>query len=160
MELTLNGIPITVDPIAAKEIVHQHLLGIVADIPFTDADARAVVGTKIILHKGEVLIGIYTGPDGRLTYAILLPGVKKKVSWNDAGAWAKEQGGDLANRIEGLLLFTYHRALFDKDDVLWLNEQGAGSDAYAWFQSFYYGDQSGWRKVSKDMARAVRRVSI
>ena len=54
--------------------------------------------------RGEKLIGYYAGPDGKTTVAILLPGEKKDVTWKDALAWAKDQGGDLPNRVEALLL--------------------------------------------------------
>ena len=161
MQLTLNGTPITVDPIAAQEIVRRHLLGIVDEPPGSEALAMIdkPAGGKIILHKGEKLIGSYAGPDGKTTVAILLPGEKKNVAWKDALSWAKDQGGDLPNRVEALLLFQHHRGEFQRE-VYWTNEQPAEVSSYAWGQSFGDGFQDVWLQGYKDVARAVRRVAI
>ena len=158
MNLTINGIPISVDPIAAQEIVRKHLLnGEAKDVPMI-----AIAGSVNMpqLQKGERFIGSYSGPDGKVTLAILMPGEKKNVTWPDAQTWAKEQGGDLPSRVEGLLLYLHHRDQFQKDDVLWLNEQHADFSGYAWGQSFGYGGQDYWSKDGKLLARAVRRVTI
>ena len=81
---------------------------------------------------------------------------------------ALEIGGEviwyLPSRGELLLAWSARQALpeaerFD-EDVYWSSTQYAGDDAYAWGQSFHYGNQDGWRKDIKFMARAVRRVSI
>jgi hypothetical protein len=81
---------------------------------------------------------------------------------------ALEIGGEviwyLPSRGELLLVWSAREALpeaerFDKD-VYWSSSQYAGDAACAWLQSFVNGDQYVWRKVSKGMARAVRRVSI
>jgi len=47
-----------------------------------------------------------------------------------------------------------------EDNWYWSSTQYAGDSDYAWFQSFDGGYQDYWGKVSKFMARAVRRVSI
>ena len=161
MELTLNGTPILVDDIAAREIVLRHLLGIVDEPSGSEALAMTVKATGTPeLQKGEKLIGSYAGPDGKTTIAILLPGSKSKVNWKDAMIWAKDQGGYLPNRIEALLLFLHHRAAFEKDDVLWTGDESAGYSDYAWLQYFLNGHSDYWRKDDKYMARAVRRVTI
>ena len=158
MNLTINGIPISVDPIAAQEIVRKHLLnGEAKDVPMI-----AIAGSVNVpqLQKSERFIGSYSGPDGKVTLAILMPGEKKNVTWPDAQTWAKEQGGDLPSRVEGLLLYLHHRDQFQKDDVLWLNEQHAAFSGTAWYQYFYDGYQGYWYEDYKLLARAVRRVTI
>jgi len=162
MQLDLNGTPITVDPIAAQEIVRRHLLGIVDEpggaeaLAMCSPDLQAVRPT---IKAGEKLIGYYAGPDGKLTAAILLPGEASNLTWPKALQWAKEKGGDLPNRVEALLLFQHHRDEFQRE-VYWTNEQRAEDSSCAWFQSFNYGTQLNWRQALKTLARAVRRVAI
>ena len=165
MELTLNGTPILVDDIAAREIVHRHLVN--SDQRAATLEVSSFTLANPSLQEGETLIGSYAGPDGKVTFAILLPEaslLKQGMNWVDALAWARGLRADIEtdapNRIEGLLLFLHHRALFEKDDVLWLNEESAGDSVFAWYQTFYYGHQYCWHEDSKRMARAVRRVTI
>lgn len=111
------------------------------------------------LKPGEKMIGPYAGPDGKVTAAILLPGEKTDIGWNEAVAWAKQEGGDLPNRVEQAMLWAHHAALFQKR-YYWSNEQYADDSVYAWAQSFNDGFQSYWHKDDKFMARAVRRVTV
>jgi len=166
MNLTLNGTPIIVDDIAAREIVQRHLInGEQAVRPI------ALPGTAHLpqLSKDEIYIGSCCGPEGKLVHSILLPQKKDKLNFGSALAWSRGQlpldargnfTSDAPNRIEALMLFLHHRALFKKDDVLWTNEQFADDSDFAWLQGFGYGGQSTWHKDGKRMARAVRRVSI
>ena len=156
MELTLNGLPITVDPIAAQEIVRRHLLGDMWPLPVTGA-AAAILPPR--LNDGEKYAGFYMAEGGKLTHVILLPGEKKDVSWKDALSWAKDQDGDLPNRMEALLLWTNLRDEFQRE-VYWTNEQVAGASFCAWYQGFSHGGQGNWLKDYEFMARAVRRVAI
>lgn len=169
MDLTINDVPIRIDDQHAQNIVRRFL---------TDNDriewrnqfeawkrahsaGVAVVGGSLLsgLQPGEKLIGSYAGPDGKTTVAILLPGEKKNVTWKDALAWARGQGGDLPNRIEALLLFQHHRDEFQRE-VYWTNEQPADDSSSAWCQSFGNGTQTSWPQDYELMARAVRRVAI
>jgi len=167
MNLTINGLPITVDSTAVEEIIRRHLLNGSAPDPLRGFDevaaARAHIG-NIQLQKGEVRIGSYAGPDGKRTFAVLLPQTKDKLDFDTALAWSRSQlpegKSDAPNRIEALLLFLHHRALFKKDDVLWTNEQYAAFSGVAWGQTFNYGNQRYWTKDTKLLARAVRRVAI
>lgn len=111
------------------------------------------------LKKNEVYVGGTIDASGRVTHTILLPGEKADVTWNDAIAWAKEKGGDLPTRIEQAMLWAHHHKLF-KPRFYWSNEQYALASDYAWYQSFGSGYQYYWRKDSKDVARAVRRVVL
>jgi len=123
---------------------------------------QAAVAAKIAipaLKKGEVYVGGTISTNGKVTHTILLPGEHTDVGWKDAMAWAKKEGGDLPNRIEQAMLWAHHADKFQKR-YYWSNAQFAGYGAGAWFQSFDYGGSDYWRKDSKCMARAVRRVII
>lgn len=123
---------------------------------------KAAVAAKIALPKlakGEVYVGGTIDASGRVTHTILLPGEKADVTWRDALAWAKEHGGDLPTRIEQAMLWAHHHKLF-KRDYYWSNEQYADDSSCAWGQSFSYGTQDDWLQDGKDVARAVRRVTI
>jgi len=89
---------------------------------------------------------------------VLLPGDEQK-NWQDAIAWAKDQGGMLPSRIDALVLFTNLKDRF-KPEWYWTGEQYAGDEAFAWIQSFGYGNQSYDPKSDLNRARAVRRVVI
>jgi len=121
--------------------------------------ASAVKIALPALKKGELYVGGTIDAGGKVTHTILLPGEKAAINWKDALAWAKKEGGDLPNRIEQAMLWTHHAGKFQKR-YYWSNEQYADGSDYAWGQGFGYGGQDYWRKVSKFMARAVRRVTI
>lgn len=113
--------------------------------------------TLPVLGKGEKYRGITLHED-RLAHLIELPG-EFNGSYADAQKWAKEQGGELPSRIEGILLFKRARSEYQRD-WYWLGEQPAGDEGYAWYQNFDDGYQ-GWNPVyDHSRARAVRRVSI
>jgi hypothetical protein len=156
MNLTLNGLPIVVDQVAAEEIVRRHLLN--GD---TAVAAIAPAGAAHIpqLKAGKKYLGAHCGPDGKLVHTILLPGVARGKNWQAAMEWAVDQGGYLPNRIEGAMLFAYLKSEFE-NEVYWLGEQSADGSGYAWLQGFDDGIQLYWHKDYKYMARAVRRVSI
>ena len=124
MNLTLNGLPIIVDQVAAEEIIRRHLLN--GD---TAVDATAMPGAAHIpqLKAGEKYLGAHCGPDGKLVHTILLPGVARGKNWQAAMEWAVDQGGYLPNRIEGAMLFAYLKAEFE-NEVYWLGEQCADAD--------------------------------
>jgi formylmethanofuran:tetrahydromethanopterin formyltransferase len=127
----------------------------------TKKAAAAVAAALVIpeLAKGERYVGAIAGPDGRGHHVILLAGDKDMIAWPDAMAWAKEQGGDLPNRVEQALLFAHHKKLF-KERAYWSNAQDADDERWAWYQTFGTGGQSYTIKVNKLRARAVRRVPL
>lgn len=109
------------------------------------------------LKTGEIYVGI-TLHDDRLHHLILLAGTTKS-DWKAAGQWAREQGGTLPSRHDGLVLFKHARAQFDRD-WYWLDEQHADDPAFAWFQYFGWGNQYADHVDFVLRARAVRRVPI
>ena len=167
MNLTINGLPIIVDEIAAREIVQRHLQRQSDESKSPElldwAEQfnawKARQGQLPQLKPGEKYLGAHCGPDGKFVHTILLPYVARDKNWQAAMEWAADQGGYLPNRIEGAMLFAYLKSEFE-NEVYWLGEQYAASDDYAWVQHFYNGAQHGWRKDIKSMARAVRRISI
>jgi len=111
------------------------------------------------LKDGEIYAGAIINPDGTGNHIVMLDGELADSEWDDAIAWAKEQGGDLPSRVEQALLFDKLKDRF-KEKTYWSSEQHASDSDSAWFQHFYTGDQTNWYKADLLQARAVRRVSI
>ena len=114
-----------------------------------------MITTTPELNEGERYIGGIVSADGTTTHIILLPG-DIEANWNDAMAWAKEQGGDLPTRVELALMFATAKDEF-KLSAYWSNQSESG---WAWYQNFRYGDQYDDRKLNELRARAVRRLVI
>jgi hypothetical protein len=119
-----------------------------------------VPAAQIELADGEHYAGLILTADGAPSHhLVLLPGDHDDTNWDEAMAWAKEQGGDLPNRVESALLFNQSKDQF-KQECYWTNEQHASYSDYAWCQSFSYGSQDNISKGYELRARAVRRVKI
>jgi hypothetical protein len=77
----------------------------------------------------------------------------------EATAWAKEQGGELPSRIDGIVLFEAAKKGEYQRDWYWLAPQRADVPTMPG-PDFGYGDQY-WGDVSdRYRARAVRRAPI
>jgi hypothetical protein len=111
------------------------------------------------LAKGEHYAGILLDDKGALAHHLVLLAGDTKLSWADAGAWAKKQGGELPTRREHSLLFANLKGKFERD-WYWSSEQYADDAAWAWYQDFLNGNQDCSGKSDKLRARAVRRVPI
>jgi len=111
------------------------------------------------LKEGEIYAGAIINQDGSGNRIILLAGDHEETTWQAAMDWAKEQGGDLPNRVESALLFNQYKVEF-QENWYWTNETHIDDTEWAWYQGFLYGDQEGNLKDDKLRARAVRRVSI
>lgn len=116
-------------------------------------------GERINLKQGEIYVGTVTTPGEYGNYhLILLPGDIEAKNWNSAMEWAVEQGGELPNRVECALLFATLKSEFEEKRY-WTRETHASDSAYAWCQTFDYGDQGDSHKGSYYCrARAIRRV--
>ena len=108
-------------------------------------------------YEGGIYAGITLHND-QLHALVLLPGDEEKPH-ADAGAWAKEQGGELPSRIDMLVLLKNAKDEF-KRDWYWTSEEVAGDADSAWVQDFGDGYQTGPRKSNGSRCRAVRRVAI
>ncbi len=106
-------------------------------------------------RPGERYVGSITEPNGRTRHVFLLPGEAKK-NWQDGMAWAKEQGGDLPDRIEQAMLYAHMPEEFKKE-AYWSNTQHADYSSCAWCQGFFGGSQSFDYKYYELLVRAVRR---
>lgn len=111
-----------------------------------------------VLNEGEILRGI-TLHEGRAAHLIQLPD-EFRGTHAEAVAWAKEKGGELPSRIDGIVLFDNARNDFKHDDYYWLAPQYEHGAAYAWGQGFGGGYQYCWHKGSSYRAVAVRRIPI
>lgn len=87
----------------------------------------------------------------------LLPGEAVGVTWEEAVAWAKEQGGELPTRQEMLVLYANLKDEFQAD-WYWSEQHEDGPD-YAWVQLFLNGNQNYSHKSDRSRARAVRRIN-
>lgn len=110
------------------------------------------------LAKGEIYAGL-TLQAGVPVALVLLPGDAGALKWEQAKAWAKDQGGELPSRIDALVLIQNLKSEF-REEWYWTGEEYARGADYAWSQSFYGGVQSSDHKSSYGRARAVRRVAI
>mgnify|MGYP001187740014 CR=1 FL=1 len=111
------------------------------------------------LKEGEIYAGAIINPDGTGNHVILLAGDHEKTTWQAAMDWAKEQGGELPNRVESFLLFIQSKSEFE-EYWYWTNETFAHDTEWALCQHFLNGGQHYTSKGCKLRARAVRRVSV
>jgi len=111
------------------------------------------------LKEGEYYAGAIINPDGTGHHVILLADDHDDTTWKEAMAWAKEQGGDLPNRVESAMLFNQSKDQF-KQERYWTNEQHASYSDSAWSQYFGNGLQYYGSKYTELRARAVRRLPI
>lgn len=126
----------------------------VAEIPAQEAKSLLTIPA---LLEGEHYAGAIINPDATGHHVILLPGDKDDGNWQEAMDWAKQQGGDLPDRVEQALLFAKSRDQFKKD-IYWSNTTHEREAEWAWFQGFNYGYQTSLSKRDEVRARAVRRV--
>jgi hypothetical protein len=118
--------------------------------------AQTAILSQVELSPGELLVGGTFDATGVTTAIILLPG-EFTGNWDDAIAWAKDQAGDLPNRVEQAMLWANHRDQFQKD---WYWSCEAPESGWAWFQDFRDGGQLSCYRNDELRARAVRRLII
>ncbi len=107
--------------------------------------------------KGGTFAGFTTKKDGTHCAVALLPGFKEDVNWDDAKAWAAEQGGELPSRPVAALLFANVKDQL-KPYWHWTSEEWSAS--YAWSCDFLSGGQSGSHKRYEGSAVAVRLIPL
>lgn len=113
----------------------------------------------VVLNPGETYVGLIGDIHGNRHHTILLPGDHGPAIWVVQMEWAKSIGGDLPNRIEQAMLWTYLRDQFE-GGWYWSNETHHSEPEWAWCQGFYDGQdgQDGAHITNEFPARAVRRV--
>ena len=113
-----------------------------------------------MLDDGEVYIGAFVSADGQHKHhTILLPFDCDDAPWDEHMAWAKDQGFDLPNRLELLMMWLTMRDRFQKA-AYWSNEAHHADSSCAWFQYFSIGGQLLSLKSAALRAVAVRRSPI
>lgn len=108
------------------------------------------------LKEGEKYAGLIL-VDGKPSHHVVLLDGDVEKAWEDALAWAAEQGGDLPSREEQALLYANLKAEF-KPEWYWSNTQSSRYNAYG--QLFDAGLQDDYVKGLTLRARAVRRLPI
>jgi hypothetical protein len=129
-------------------------------------EAQAAAGEQfhlpealIELKPGEHYAGVILGKDCEQSYhLILIAGDAQEITWDQAVAWAKGQGGELPSRREQSLLFANLKDEFTQN-YYWSGERHK-DDGWAWYQYFGDGSQYGDLKGIQLRARAVRRLVI
>ena len=152
MELSINGIDITVPTAILEQLVRERLAG--NRVQTFTRDGLPAIGAAF--HSG-----IYAGLTlyDEEPHALLLQPGDFKGDWKTSLDWAEKEDGMLPSRIDALVLFKNLKGEF-KEEWYWTNEQPASLSSYAWIQSFDYGDQISTRTYGHYRARAVRRIVI
>jgi len=138
----------------AKELLKRAQSGRVEPAPCPQASNLPAIGAA---YQDGIYAGL-TLAGNKPAALVLLPGDEKLI-WQDAVAWAENQGGTLPSRIDQLVLWKNLKSEF-QDRWYWSNEQFAYGGAYAWVQNFYNGTQDFSHKDNLNRARAVRRLPI
>jgi len=152
--------PITLDSIKAEQSRLAEMIATFEKQALTKAEFH-FPETVIELAPGEHYAGLIIGRDGEPSHhLVLLPGDAEGTNWTDAKAWAKGQGGELPTRREQSLLYSNLKDEFETA-WYWSPEEYEPDSAFAWYQNFYNGNQSNYRKsIITCRARAVRRLVI
>lgn len=106
---------------------------------------------------GGTFAGITTKPDGAHYAVFLLPEQGENLTWQQALAWADEQGGELPTRTVASMLFANAK---DKLKPEWHWTSEAYNASHAWYCYFYYGYVDGYLKSDEGCAVAVRCIPI
>nr|WP_254608771.1 DUF1566 domain-containing protein [Burkholderia contaminans] len=116
--------------------------------------------SKPAVQDGEKYAGLILDDNQRpIHHLILLPGDAEELTWEEAKAWAAEQGGELPTRREQSLLFANLKVEF-VSAWYWSCEMHETESGWAWYQDFYFGAQHNLPQGSEFRARAVRRLPI
>ena len=152
MELSVNGIDITVPTSTIEQIVRERLAG--DRVQTFTRDGLPAIGAP---YHGGLYAGL-TIFDDEPHALILLPG-DFKGDWKTSLDWADKEDGMLPSRVDALVLFKNLKAEF-KPEWYWTSEPDASGASYAWLQGFDLGFQSCSHVDSYGRARAVRRIPL
>ena len=149
-------------PITIKEleIRHAELGKLIESIKAAPPATLHIQGAHIELRQGERYAGLILNDQGKPSHhLVLLPGEAEDKTWEQALAWAAEQGGELPTRAEQSLLFANLKGEF-QDAYYWSGQAHETNSSWAWFQYFTDGYQYYGPKDYEFRARAVRRLVI
>ena len=106
---------------------------------------------------GGTFAGLTTLPNGTHHAVVLLPGKGDDLTYQQAGEWAKEQGGVLPTRPVAALLFANVQAQLQPE---WHWTADEHSASYAWYCTFDEGSQGLTLKSYEGSAVAVRLIPL
>lgn len=92
-------------------------------------------------------------------HLVVLDGDREACTWQEAKEWAEGLGGRLPTRREQAVMFGNVPQFFE-NTWYWSGETHASDPDFAWYQSFYLGTQSDFRKGVRCRARAVRTIDF
>ena len=146
-DLTLEALKADYESLGARIAAYEANRPRVLSLPAVDVELRT----------GERYAGAVLNEDGSAKHhLVLLPArPTERMTWADAGTWAKESGGELPTRQEAALLFANCKPHLTAD-WHWTSE-GHENASYAWNCSFFSGSQSTSHKSYEGLAVAVRR---
>ncbi len=154
LTMDVGGAQLTVDTQALfRAWMEKHLPG--------DTTTAPGALTRPPLRYGERYIGAILGDDGHGHHIIRPPYERdKQMTWNAAMEHAARDGAELPDRVESALLHAKREAGEFAEEYHWTREQLAGTESYAWIQSFDYGYQDSGHKDGEFRVVLVRRVAI
>ena len=127
---------------------------------------KAALPTVLVIHEadielrqGEHYAGLVLAENGKPSHhLVLLPGDAGDKTWEQAKAWATEQG-ELPTRAEQSLLFANLKSEFE-GAWYWSSQAHESESSWAWCQLFRNGTQYYSHERYELRARAVRRLFI
>lgn len=126
-------------------------------MPSTTSTILATLPAIGAALAGGTFAGLTTLPNGTHHAVVLLPGEGDDLTWQQAGDWAKEQGGVLPTRPVAALLFANVKDQLQPEWHWTADEEGA---SYAWICYFGYGSQDNNHKSYEGSAVAVRLIPL
>ncbi len=141
---------------------HAKLGALIEAFTAQAAQGRAieVAAARIHLYPGEHYAGVVLDESGEISHhLVLLAPSTENVAWEDARAWAANQGGELPSRAEQSLLFANLKGQFE-GAWYWSSESHEDDGSCAWGQLFSNGTQDYSDKIFKARARAVRLIPL
>ena len=149
--------PITLEDLQAR---HTELGKLIDSYKAALPALMHIPSADIELRQGERYAGLILNDQGKPSHhLVLLPGEAEDKTWEQALAWAAEQGGELPTRAEQSLLFANLKGEF-QGAYYWSAQAHETNSSWAWFQYFGDGGQGSYRKSNEFRARAVRRLVI
>ena len=126
-------------------------------MPSTTSTILATLPAIGAALAGGTFAGLTTLPNGTHHAVVLLPGKGDDLTWQQAGEWAKEQGGVLPTRPVAALLFANVKDQLQPEWHWTADEEGASC---AWGCHFDHGSQLYYHKSYEGSAVAVRLIPL
>ena len=152
MELSINGISVTVPTAVIEQLVRERLAG--DRVQTFTREGLPAIGE---VYHGGLYAGLTIYDDE--PHALVLLQGDFKGNWKEALDWADKEDGVLPSRFDQLVLFKNLKTEF-KGEWYWSSEPGASDASFAWLQGFDDGLQYDDHVYDSYRARAVRRIPL